>query len=346
MRIAIAGTGGLACAIADCIQAETSHQVILLSRSVREAFHTESLVQCAILSRNSIKCHSSTVPKFPNRPPRTPAHLPAVPLPHHHNPSPSHPTPNQTNPPQRPPPPHLTPHYRIHPISYTTPSTLTHALLGCDTVISTAPYPAQTALIHAAITAHVRRFAPAEFEAPPEMRAPDGPLDRGRAQARRWLGYYEALGRIEGGVFVVGVLYERFGPRGLRGVGTGMGTGVEGMGEEGAFLVDVRGGKAVVIVKGDDEEGEGEREVRVCLTGLRDVGRFVTRALELPRWSGEMRCRGQRMGVGELVALVQVLVGMYAEFFQLRLQEEMIRRLMATRKAIQFADPYARVFTV
>lgn len=34
MRIAVAGTGGLACMIAHCISEETSHPVVLLSRAV------------------------------------------------------------------------------------------------------------------------------------------------------------------------------------------------------------------------------------------------------------------------------------------------------------------------
>lgn len=41
MRIAVAGTGGLGCLIAHYITEDTSHQVVLLSRTVRSIVNSE-----------------------------------------------------------------------------------------------------------------------------------------------------------------------------------------------------------------------------------------------------------------------------------------------------------------
>jgi len=88
-------------------------------------------------------------------------------------------------------------------VDYNDPSSLQHALLGVDTVISTVTGNPQLRLIEAAVQCRVRRFAPAEFEGQPGLRAQNEVLDRGRNAALALLQYYQ--GHIQYTVFVCGI---------------------------------------------------------------------------------------------------------------------------------------------
>jgi len=92
--------------------------------------------------------------------------------------------------------------------------------MGVDTIISTVTGNAQLRLIEAAVACRVRRFAPAEFEGQPGLRAQGDPLDRGRAAALALLQHYR--GHIQSTVFVCGILYERFAVEGMRKHGIGV----------------------------------------------------------------------------------------------------------------------------
>ena len=100
-------------------------------------------------------------------------------------------------------------------VDYTDIATVQHALTGVDIVVSTVTGQAQLQLIQAAISQSVRRFIPAEFEGPTNLRPTHNPLDQGRAAALQYLQYYAAQGAIEYTVLVCGILYERFSPGGL-----------------------------------------------------------------------------------------------------------------------------------
>jgi len=179
-------------------------------------------------------------------------------------------------------------------------ASLQFALRGVDTVISTVSGPNQIELIKAAVLVRVRRFAPAEFEGVPHLRPADDPFDRDRALARHWLAYYSQ--HIESTAFVCGILYERFQPVGLRQSRMGLTGGLSG---EGDYIMNCRTMEAQVPCY----DANDDPNVTVCLTAARDVGRFVTKAIDLPQWPAELRMCGERMTVVDLVQLVQRLKG-------------------------------------
>jgi NmrA-like family len=179
-------------------------------------------------------------------------------------------------------------------VDYDSQASLQHAVMGVDTVISTITGDAQLNLLRAALARRVRRFAPAEFEAPLENRAAPEHLDRGRAQVRDMLEHYR--GHIESTVFSCGVLYERFAPGGLHNYRLGLGTY---RGAEGDFLLNPRdlAGEAAFA----DHNGE---PVTLCLTAAQDVARLVVRSLDLPVWPAQLYMTGERLTVAELIVTV------------------------------------------
>lgn len=165
-------------------------------------------------------------------------------------------------------------------------------------MISTVTGSNQVPLIKAAVAARVRRFAPAEFEGPPQLRPANDPLDRGRSDARRWLAYYS--GNIETTVFICGIFYERFQPGGLVRARIGARSGY---GNEGDYIMDV----ANMSAQAPAYDSNNQPNVTVCMTSVADVARFVTRAIEMPRWPAELHMSGERLTVQQLLLVVRHL---------------------------------------
>jgi len=194
-------------------------------------------------------------------------------------------------------------------VDYDDPISLQHAVMGVDTVISTVTGIAGLELLKASIHQGVRRFAPAEFEGLPSRRAQEDPLDpnNSKRNIRLWLDHYRNQNRIESTIFSCGVLYERFGPGGLRAHRLGLRSNVDG---EGDFIVNVRNMTANAPVY----DSNNQPNVTICLTAAEDVARFVVKALELNRWPEEMTMVGERMTVLDLLRCVERARGMYVEF--------------------------------
>lgn len=171
--------------------------------------------------------------------------------------------------------------------------------MGVDSIISTVTGNAQLLLIEAAVACRVRRFAPAEFEGQPGLRAQGDPLDRGRAAALALLQHYRAY--IQSTVFVCGILYERFSVGGMISHGIGVNTGY---GNEGDYILDAR--NMTATVPGYDSAGNLSF---LCMTSARDVARFVVRSLDLPSWPQELSMCGERMSVSTLINTVQACRG-------------------------------------
>ena len=192
--------------------------------------------------------------------------------------------------------------YQVSVVDYSDIETLKFALRGIDTVISTVTGPSQIELIKAAVSVRVRRFMPAEFEGPPQLRSTPDPLDRGRSLARQWLSHYSQL--IESTIFVCGILYERFQPGGLRQSHMGL---TSGLGGEGDYIMNCRNMSAKVPAY----DSGNNLNVTICISAAQDVARFVTKAIDLPQWPPELQMAGQRVLVKDLVTLVQRLKGIY-----------------------------------
>jgi hypothetical protein len=185
-------------------------------------------------------------------------------------------------------------------VDYNDLESLKYALRGIDTVISTVTGRSQIELIKAAVSIRVRRFAPAEFEGLPQLRAPNDPLDRGRTVARQYLQHYAQF--IQSTTFVCGIFYERFQPGGLQHTRIGLTSSMSG---EGDYIMNCRTMSAKVPAYDADEN----MTVTICMTAAQDVARFVTKALDLPSWPAELRMMGQRVLVKDLVETVQRLKG-------------------------------------
>ncbi|KAF3046954.1 hypothetical protein E8E12_009249 [Didymella heteroderae] len=225
MRVAVAGTCGLALLIAQQIQDSTSHQVLVLSR-----FNQPNLTSQG---------------------------------------------------------------YQCQVIDYGSSSSLRHALMGVDTVISTVTGSAQLRLIDAAVQCRVRRFAPAEFEGRPGLQTPNSILDRKKSAARTLLRSHASY--MQSTAFVCGIFYERFAVGGLRAhqIGARIASG------EGDYIADLRNMTAVAPIY-----DSADALSSLCLTSMHDVAKFVVKSLDMANWPSEMSLCGERMTVHSLITLI------------------------------------------
>ena len=189
-------------------------------------------------------------------------------------------------------------------MDYSNIESLQYALRGIDTVISTVTGPNQIELIRAAVSVNVRRFAPAEFEGLPQLRSANNPLDRSRLLARQLLSHYSQ--RIQSTTFVCGILYERFQPGGLQQSRMGV---TSRFASEGDYIMNCRLMQAQVPAY----DAVNSPSVRICMTAAQDVGRFVTKAIDLRQWPPELRMVGQRVLVTDLINSVQTMTGEYTD---------------------------------
>ena len=190
--------------------------------------------------------------------------------------------------------------WQVIQVAYSSASDLQYALAGVDTVISTINGEAQLALIDAAASANVRRFVPSEFEGSPTARPTDDVFDCGRRAALSQLQDNESRGMMST-VFTCGIFYERFGPGGMRAWQIGLRSAIGG---EGEYLMDIRNGKAMI-----PKFNSAGQPVYVCLISARDAARFVVAALDLSSWPRELRMKGERMTVNDIVSIGEALRG-------------------------------------
>lgn len=96
-------------------------------------------------------------------------------------------------------------------------------------------------------------------------------------------------------IFSCGVFMESFHPGGLGFLNIGYGSNVSGAGD---YLLDINNGTAEYA-----RYNSAGRTVRLCLTSVSDLVRFIVAALDLgPRsWPREFTMRGDRLSVFEVV---------------------------------------------
>ncbi|RCI09231.1 hypothetical protein L249_1392, partial [Ophiocordyceps polyrhachis-furcata BCC 54312] len=187
---------------------------------------------------------------------------------------------------------------QLHVVDYEDGNHLAFNLQGVDLVISTVSGRAQINLIHAAVRGRVRVFVPSEFEGSISHR-PDhhhhDPLDRGSSQALALLRNLARHAQIRYTVFSCGLFMERFHPSGLAYLNIGRGAAIANPGD---YLVDINRATAEFA----DRDARG-RSVRVCLSSVYDVVRFLVAAIDLgaERWPVEFTMCGDRMSLNQLV---------------------------------------------
>ncbi|PNY25798.1 Uncharacterized protein TCAP_04278 [Tolypocladium capitatum] len=185
---------------------------------------------------------------------------------------------------------------QLHVVDYHDLASLTFALQGVDLVISTISGQEQLNLINVAARGRVRTFVPSEFEGSLSRRpSHNDPLDRGSSQAIDLLKRWAQQSRMKYTIFSCGVFMERFHPCGLGYLNIGIGSGISSAGE---YLVDVNSATAEYAER--DSKG---RTVRICLSSVYDVVRFLVAAIDLgtEKWPSEFTMRGDRMTLRELV---------------------------------------------
>ncbi|KAF3039246.1 hypothetical protein E8E11_003467 [Didymella keratinophila] len=183
--------------------------------------------------------------------------------------------------------------YQCQVVDYKSSSSLQHALMGVDTVISTVTGRPQLRLIEAAVRCRVRRFAPAEFEGRPGLQTPNSILDREKSAARTKLQGYAAY--MQSTAFVCGIFYERFAVGGLR--AHQMGAKIAS--REGDYIADLRNMTAVAPIYDAANNCSS-----LCLTSMYDVAKFVVKSLDMTSWPSEMSICGERLTVHGLITLI------------------------------------------
>ncbi len=189
---------------------------------------------------------------------------------------------------------------QVHVVDYHNKEALRFALNGIDLVISTISGQEQLNLINAAAHGRVRYFVPSEFEGCLSKRPPgrSDPLDRGSAAALTLLGQWTETSatRLKWTVFSCGIFMERFHPYGLS-ASLGIGAG-EGVGEVGSYVADIN----QAIADYTPRDGRNN-SVKICLTSVLDVVRFVIAAIDLgpATWPTEFTMRGDRKSLREVV---------------------------------------------
>lgn len=191
--------------------------------------------------------------------------------------------------------------YDCQIVDYGDPTSIQYSLMNVNTIVSTVSGHAQLRLIEAAVSCHVQRFIPAEFEGQPGLRT-QHLLDRGGRAALALLQHYR--GYIESTVIVCGILYERFSVHGMKSHGIGVNTGY---GNEGDYIVDVRNMTALAPVY-----DSAQNLSHLCMTSARDVAQFVAMSLDMDSWPQEMSACGERLSVNDLIEAVAAWRGPFS----------------------------------
>lgn len=183
-------------------------------------------------------------------------------------------------------------------VNYDDYSSLTYALHGVNLVISIVSGNEQLNLINAAAQIGVQYFVPREFEGSIEKRPGDpDPLDptSSSSQARQLLRRWARSSSMKWTVFSCGIFMERFLPQGL--VSLAMGYGAN-LAEPGSYLLDTNHYTAEYV-----EKNAQGRSVRVCMTSVYDVARFIVAAIDLgpANWPRELTMRGDRITLRDVV---------------------------------------------
>lgn len=187
-------------------------------------------------------------------------------------------------------------------VDYNSRSSLRYAVRGTDLVLSTVKGEPQLNLIKAAKHESVSRFVPAEWEGALSRRSgTDDARDGGSREALAALREAARSSRhpMKYTVFSCGLFYEWFSRGGLAVYEIASEDAFSNF--QGAMFIDADTMTAQIT----ENTSEG-RTVRVSMTSVADVGRFVAAALDLgiENWENEYTLRGCQMSVRDIVATV------------------------------------------
>lgn len=98
--------------------------------------------------------------------------------------------------------------------------------------------------------------------------------------------------------------------------------------QSGAYLIGLKNGIAELPVKADGQWP------RITLTTVGDVGRFISAALELPKWEGYMDMVGETLNMGELLRHAEEVTG--KTFKVQKLDQATINQKMANLQPVDY----------
>lgn len=220
---------------------------------------------------------------------------------------------------------------RIQVVDYMSVDSVVPALKGVDTLISVVSAvdgtqaQIQINLLHAAIKAGCRRFAPSGWGFGPEA------YESGLLKYMNEGVWDECLknqhkiecGRFNNGMFMNYLGHGIFPPEAhpdeesrlheLKkggGYADGADSAIQGLhpdgdleDKSGAFLISLASAIAELPVTDDGQWP------RFSATSIRDVGRFVAASLELPKWESDMSMAGDTLTMGELLDIAEAVTG-------------------------------------
>ena len=104
-------------------------------------------------------------------------------------------------------------------------------------------------------------------------------------------------------IFSCGIFMERFHPNGLQSFGIGQSSGVAVPGD---YILDINNHTAEYV-----ERNSRSHTVRVCLTSIYDVARFIVAAVDLGirEWPREYTMRGDRLSLQDVVGACGLVLG-------------------------------------
>jgi uncharacterized protein YbjT (DUF2867 family) len=179
-------------------------------------------------------------------------------------------------------------------IDYDSHEQLTAALEGVHTVLSciwshsAAIATSQLALLEAAKEAKVKRFVPSEWAVP----------------AYNKVSYYKAKETVWEAVKKSGLEYTRF----L--VGLWLNIWAAGAPrEEAVGRSGYRGPPIIVDIKAGTAQIPGDGSCRVTVTDMRDIGKYVTAALDFEKWEEDSVIVGENLSVNEFVEKAERISG-------------------------------------
>lgn len=180
---------------------------------------------------------------------------------------------------------------QVRPVSYTDHASLTNALRGVHTVLSTIgssnqdeTRESQLAIIAAAKEAGVKRFAPSEYAIRDYK---DWDFYAGKIPV---LEATKASG-MEYTQFTCGIF--------MNYLGTGTPKG------ETEVLSGLRPWNFVINTKAGTADLPGDGNSKLTFTRLQDVGKFVAAALDLDKWEDEMGMVGSTMSYNEVIDAIE-----------------------------------------
>ncbi|KAH8124896.1 hypothetical protein ACSS6W_005138 [Trichoderma asperelloides] len=182
----------------------------------------------------------------------------------------------------------------VRVVDYDSHEQLTKALEGVHTVLSCiwsygpAIAASQLALLEAAKEAQVKRFAPSEWAVP----------------AYDKVGYYKVKESVWEAVKKSGLEYTRF----INGLWLNI-WAADAPREEDIGRSGYRGPPLIIDIKAGNASIPGDGSSKVAFTDMRDIGKYVTAALDFEKWDEDSFIVGEKLSVNEFVDKVERVTG-------------------------------------